>query len=147
MQEIQETRVWSMGREDPLEQDIATHSSILAWEIPWTEELGRLQSTGSQELDTTEQLTFHFIFHPFSEAEKWNTSRKSQIYSWGQDPESPGFLPNCDRGVHWPRCLWVVCGQAHTNTEIRTMKSVHINKAIKKTINGQERVPCICKAV
>ena len=39
---------------------MATHSSILAWRIPWTEELGGLQSTGRKELDTTEQLHFHF---------------------------------------------------------------------------------------
>ena len=38
MQETQETRVWSLGWEDTLEQEIATHSSILAWKIPWTEE-------------------------------------------------------------------------------------------------------------
>ena len=44
-----ETRVQSLGWEDPLEQEIATHSSILAWEIPWTEKPGRLQSMGSQK--------------------------------------------------------------------------------------------------
>ena len=38
-----ETQVWSLDREDPLEKEMATHSSILAWEIPWTEEPGRLQ--------------------------------------------------------------------------------------------------------
>ena len=43
---MQETRVQSLGREDPLEKGIATHSSILAWEIPLTEELGGLQSMG-----------------------------------------------------------------------------------------------------
>ena len=41
------------GREDPLEKETATHSSILAWRIPWTEEPDRLQSMGSQELDLT----------------------------------------------------------------------------------------------
>ena len=45
---IQETWVLSLGREDPLEKEMATHSSILAWRIPWTEEPGRLQSSGSQ---------------------------------------------------------------------------------------------------
>ena len=44
---IQETQVRSLGREDPLEEGIATHSSILAWRIPWTEEPGSLQSIGS----------------------------------------------------------------------------------------------------
>ena len=45
-----ETRVPSLGREDPLEKDTATHSSIPAWKIPWTEEPGRLQSMGSQRV-------------------------------------------------------------------------------------------------
>ena len=44
---MQETRVRFLGREDPLEKEVATHSSILAWRIPWTEEPDRLQSTGS----------------------------------------------------------------------------------------------------
>ena len=45
---MQETRVQSLNREDPLEKEMATHSSILAWRIPWTEESGGLQSIGSQ---------------------------------------------------------------------------------------------------
>ena len=49
----QKTQVLSLGQEDPLEKEMATPSNILAWEIPWTEELGGLQSMGSQELDTT----------------------------------------------------------------------------------------------
>ena len=52
MQEMQETWVQSMGQEDPLEKEMATHSSPLAWEIPQTEEPDRLQSTGSQESQT-----------------------------------------------------------------------------------------------
>ena len=44
----QETQVQSLGREDPLEEEVATHSRILAWRIPWTEEPRGLQSTGSQ---------------------------------------------------------------------------------------------------
>ena len=49
---MQETWVQSLGREDPLEKEMAIHSSILAWRIPWTEEPGWLQSMGSKELDT-----------------------------------------------------------------------------------------------
>ena len=45
---IQDTWVQSLGREDPLEKEIATHSSTLAWKVSWMEELGRLQSMGSQ---------------------------------------------------------------------------------------------------
>ena len=48
MQETQETWVRSLGQEDPLEEGMATHSNILAWRIPWTEESGELQSMGSQ---------------------------------------------------------------------------------------------------
>ena len=47
---MQETQVQSLGWEDPLEEEMATHSSILAWEIPWTEEPGGLQSMGSQRV-------------------------------------------------------------------------------------------------
>ena len=50
MQEMQETRVQPLGREDPLEEGVATHSSILARRIPWTEKSGRLQSIGSQRV-------------------------------------------------------------------------------------------------
>ena len=50
---MQETRVQSLGQEDPLEKGMATHSSILAWRIPGTEEPGGLQSMGSQDSDTT----------------------------------------------------------------------------------------------
>ena len=50
---MQETQVLSLGGEDPLEKGMATYSSILPWKIPWTEESGGLQSTGSQESDTT----------------------------------------------------------------------------------------------
>ena len=57
MSEMQEMWVQSLGEEDPLEEEIATHSSMLAWKIPWAEESGGLQSTGSQKSDTTERLT------------------------------------------------------------------------------------------
>ena len=50
---VQETQVPSLAQEDPLEKEMATHSSILAWRIPWTEEPGRTQSMGSQESDMT----------------------------------------------------------------------------------------------
>ena len=56
-----ETWVQSMGWEYPLEKEMATHSSILAWRIPWMEEPGGLQSTWLQESDTTERLHFLYI--------------------------------------------------------------------------------------
>ena len=50
MQEMQETQVRSLVQEDPLKKEMPTHSSILAWKIPWTEEPGGLQSMGSQKV-------------------------------------------------------------------------------------------------
>ena len=68
-----ETWVQSLGREDPLEKGTAIHSRVLAWNIPWTEELGGTSPWGRKELDTSEQLTvsaspspsFH-LMHPLS---------------------------------------------------------------------------------
>ena len=51
-QKTQETGVQSLGQEDPLEKEMAIHSSVLAWKIPWTEETGRLYSMGSQKSQT-----------------------------------------------------------------------------------------------
>ena len=59
---MQESWVRSLGQEDPLEKEMSTHSSIVAWRIPWTEELGGLQSTGQKELDVTERLHFPFTY-------------------------------------------------------------------------------------
>ena len=58
---IQETQIPSLGWEDPLEKGMATHSSIPAWKIPWTEEPGSYSPWGGKESDTTERLTLsHF---------------------------------------------------------------------------------------
>ena len=68
MQEMQKMWVWSLDCEDPLEEEMATHSSIFAWEIPWTEEPGRLQSMGSQRDWVTEHEEFvWFVFSPLQE--------------------------------------------------------------------------------
>ena len=66
---MRETRVLFLGREDPLEKEMATHSSTLAWKIPWIEEHDRLYSPwGRKESDTIERLhllTFKFLFSVF----------------------------------------------------------------------------------
>ena len=60
---MQETQVQSLGQDDPLEKGMATHSSFVAWRIPWTGEPGELLSIGSKESDVTERLKlFHFLF-------------------------------------------------------------------------------------
>ena len=52
----QEMQFWSLGQEDPLEEEMATHSSVLAWRIPWIEEPGEPQSIGCKEFDTAEEI-------------------------------------------------------------------------------------------
>ena len=64
---MQETWVQSLGWEDPLEKEMATHSSILAWRIPWAEEPVGYSPQGHKESDTTERLHFHFHFSWYSE--------------------------------------------------------------------------------
>ena len=59
---MQEIWVLSLGLEDPLEKEMLTHSSILAYRIPWMEKPGRLQSMGRKESDTTERLHFTSLF-------------------------------------------------------------------------------------
>ena len=58
---MQETQVQSLGQKDPLEKEIASHTSIFAWEIPWTKEPNGLQSRELQESDITEQLNHHHL--------------------------------------------------------------------------------------
>ena len=72
MQEIQETQVQSWGQEDPLKKEMATHSTILAWEFPCTEEHGRLQSKGSQRVrhDGVTLLYFNKVDLKFSHLTK-----------------------------------------------------------------------------
>ena len=64
---MQETRVWSLGQEDPLEKEMAIHSNSISWKMPWTEEPGRLQSMGSQRVGhdwATSLFTFSFLYSP-----------------------------------------------------------------------------------
>ena len=61
---MQETQVSSLGQEDPLEKGMATHSSILAWRIPWTEEPGGLQSMDSQSQTGLKQVGMHACVYP-----------------------------------------------------------------------------------
>ena len=85
MQGTQDTRVWSLGWEDPLEKGMATHSSILAWRIPWTEKPGGLQSMGLQrvghDLATEQECTHskldHFI--PLVTLMLWEDGKASDL--------------------------------------------------------------------
>ena len=111
---IQETWVWSLGREDPLEKEMATHSSILAWKVPWTEEPGGPQSTGLQRVRrdwaTENNIYIMYIYkhthisqllspdqslhcQPGSLGTKpgsWVRVREEHVLSWGTSPEQTG---------------------------------------------------------
>ena len=106
-----ETRVQSLGWEDPLAKEMATHSSTLVWKIPWTEEPGRLQSMGSQS-DTTEWLYFTMFkwllkelassshIHTYTDT-RWLLAvwrRCIHFADWSQDRQTPSAepsLPSC----------------------------------------------------
>ena len=77
---MQETWVRFLGQEDPLEKGMATHCSILAWRIPWSEEPGQLQSMGHKESDTTEWL--HSLFKVFLTLLLLLLSRFSRVQLW-----------------------------------------------------------------
>ena len=81
---MQETWVRSLGREDPLEKEMATHSSTLAWRIPWTEEPGGLHSSrGHKELDTTEQLHYaHSRICVIMSIKKTTANPQSYSFKW-----------------------------------------------------------------
>ena len=87
---MQKTWVQSLGQEDPLEKEMATHSSILAWEIPWMEEPGGLQSTGSQRVghDWATSLSFFHVSMSHVNIKPWRFSAlsifisKSKLTEW-----------------------------------------------------------------
>ena len=88
---VQETWVWSQGREDPLEKEMASHASTLAWKIPWTEEPGGLQSMGSQRVrhdrvTNTFAFTFHSVFGPL----RWLSGKESTCNA-GDVGSTPGL--------------------------------------------------------
>ena len=98
MPELQETWVWSLGWEDTLEKEIATHSSILAWRIPWIEEPDGLQSMGSQEPDSS--------LLGFYRQEYWSElsfSSPGDLPDPGIEPGSPGLNPclHCRQILYW----------------------------------------------
>ena len=97
---VQETRIQSLGQEDPLEKGLATHSSMLAWRIPWTEEPGRMPAMGSQRVDMNERLAFSLFFQ--SPTHKWTLNdrispphspfvgrRRGEVYKEGKKWKLP----------------------------------------------------------
>ena len=84
MQETKETQVRSLGQEDPLEEGMVTHSSILAWRSPWTEQPGGLQSTGSQSQTWLKRLSTH--------ADKDSLKANQERAPYPQSPQLPASM-------------------------------------------------------
>ena len=97
-----ETQVWSLVWEDPLQKEIRTHSSILAWRIPWVDEPGGLQSMGFKESDTAEQLMFSL-----SQALTGVSERRGNLLEnvkrsfWSRDYERAGMGPDVSCPEAW----------------------------------------------
>ena len=90
---MRETWVQSLGREDPLEKEVATHSSTLAWRIPWTEKPGRLQSMGSQRVGH-DWVTFPF---PFPTIFPWGFPNGSDFKESACNAGDAGLIPGSGR--------------------------------------------------
>ena len=109
---MQETWVQSLGCEVPLKKEMAPHSNILAWKIPWTEEPGRLQSMGLQVSDTTERLSQH----PKYISSSYNSIVKSQA-TWliSRIPEETSFKRRYTDGKEAHEKTLSVTNQRNTN--------------------------------
>ena len=95
---VQETRVQSLAREDPLEKGMATHSSILAWRIPWTEEPGRLQSMESQRA-----------------GHDWVTNNSNNYCSQSSAPWILCIQQTHSRELPFKQMSWICVGRQHFN--------------------------------
>ena len=119
---IRKTRVWFLGQEDPLEEGMTTHSSILAWEIPWTQEPGGLRRIGSRkESDMAEWITLSL--HPFPGFSQYSSLGQRPTGQWG--PEIPPgsarrAFPSCTAPSSWQlrhlRALRVVLRKCRDGT-------------------------------
>ena len=98
---MQETHIRFLGREDPLEKGMATHFSILAWRIPWTEEPGGLQTMGSQESDTTEvtkhaRRNMRLLFPASNSFQDVDKNARSGLAAW-RHYSSSEVVPSLDK--------------------------------------------------
>ena len=121
-----ETRVRSLGREDALEKEMATHSSILAWRIPWTEEPARLQSTGSQRVGHDWVTSLSLSQRPLCLVQVFNGSK------------TKGSMFLCIyRSIHVCVYTRVCVCVSHTHTHMckHTYKSFFKTNNLKKSIN------------
>ena len=89
---IWETRVWSLGWQDPLEKELTTHSSTLAWEIRWTGEPGRLESVGSQRVRHSWVTNTHAHTHAHTHTHTHTCATEVHNGAWGSRGKLQGYL-------------------------------------------------------
>ena len=121
------TQVWSLGREDPLEKEMATHSSTFAWKIPWTEEPGRLYSPwGCKESDTTEWLYLYlFFFFTFFYLCLYLTSGSWAEICWqteSKNRKGKEKIPSLPFDSGWFQGVDVMYGAAVIGSHLEPMK-------------------------
>ena len=140
----QKTWIQSLGQEDPLKEEMATHSSILAWRISWTEEPGELQSMGSQrvkhDLAMKQQLSFSFPtkWNPLAQKYFWKSFvRESPGERAGSRSPSLGCICSLKKKDHWWPCgLWAL-GLLHL-AYLQTSASLPCH-LVKRTLWSSER--------
>ena len=110
--DVRETWVWSLGWENPLEEDTATHSSILTWRIPWTEEPGRLQSIVSHRVRHDLAHSTHMIELP----PPWKTKPQSPVKTGSRSTT----LQGADVRTIWHLCSVLYCGKFWKRWEYQT---------------------------
>ena len=98
-----ETRVWSLGREDPLEKEMVSNSSILAWRIPWTKSLVGYSPRGCKESDTTEWLHLHLHVHRVSDAIQPSHPLSSLLFLPPIPPRIRVFSNESTLHMRWPK--------------------------------------------
>ena len=105
---MRETQVRSLGREIPLEKEMAPHSSTLAWKVPWMEEPGRLQSMGSQTVghDWATSLSFHF--HALEKEMATHSSVLAWKMPWTEEPGRLQSMGSQTVGHDWATSLQLV---------------------------------------
>ena len=130
---MQETRVHSLFGEDPLEKAKATHSSILAWEIPWTEEPACFTPQGHQESDTTERLTHVHISPPFRTSLPNATPPHPSSSSQSTKPNSRWYTAGSHQVcfVHGSVCMWAP-------PVVQTIKNLPATQETRAWSLGQE---------
>ena len=145
----QETRVQSLGWEDPLEKEMATHSSILAWDIPWTEESGGLQSIEWQRVDMTRDLAHTQAWGPWGDrlSATGNLTggmaphlRAYRPWAWQQNQVTPG--PHPDQIEAMPCSLIPQIIPSHSeeaHREPRVLKPPHKASVLKSRTSSSGR--------